>query len=72
LEGRQTQENLDVFAGFQRWSAIAREDEWARAVLPTYQRPWIALARMFEREGNDARARVNRERAERWGRGEER
>ncbi len=61
------QENLGVFAAFQRWAPVAREDEWAKAVLPTYQRPWIALARMFERRGDEARARVNRERSEEWG-----
>jgi hypothetical protein len=61
------QENLGVFAGFRRWTVVAPEDEWQRAVLPTYQRPWIALARMFERRGDEARARVNRERGEVWG-----
>jgi hypothetical protein len=61
------QENLRVFAGFRRWAPVAREDEWAKAVLPTYGRPWIALARMFERLGDERRARANRERAEEWG-----
>ncbi len=59
-------ENLDVFAGFERPKTEGEADEWANAVLPSYQRPWIALARMFERRGDPARARVNAGRAEEW------
>jgi hypothetical protein len=65
---RVEQENLGVFAAFQRWDPTPRDDEWATAVLPTYQRPWVALARMFERRRDEARARANRERAAEWGR----
>jgi len=60
-------ENIEMFAKFQRWSPLVRDDEWATAVLPTYQRPWVALARMFDRRGDDGRARVNRERSKEWG-----
>jgi Protein of unknown function (DUF2723) len=59
-------ENLAVFAGFERSATVPASDEWARSVLPTYQRPWIALARMFERRGDLARARANGTRAEEW------
>jgi hypothetical protein len=59
-------ENLSVFAAFRRWDLTPRDDEWARAVLPTYQRPWVALARIFERRGDEARAKANRLRAEEW------
>jgi hypothetical protein len=31
-----------------------------------YMRPWVALSRMFERQGDKERARVNMERAEEW------
>jgi hypothetical protein len=64
------QENIGVFAAFQRWDPTPRDDEWAKAVLPTYQRPWIALARMFERRRDEARGRANRERSAEWGRSE--
>ncbi len=59
-------ENLAVFAGFERGAPVAENDAWASAVLPTYQRPWIALSRMFERRRDEARAKVNTERAEEW------
>ena len=62
------QENLGVFAAFQRWDPTPRDDEWATAVLPAYQRPWVALARMFEKHRDGARAQANRERAAQWGR----
>ncbi len=62
------QENLGIFAAFQRWEPGSSDDEWARSVLPLYQRPWIALARMFERQGLDGAARANRARVEQWGR----
>lgn len=56
-----------MFAAFQRWDPTPRDDEWATAVLPTYRRPWVALARMFERRRDEVRARANRERAAEWG-----
>ncbi len=59
-------ENVAIFARFERFAMPPETDEWARAVLPTYERPWIALARMFERRGNLARARANQERAKEW------
>jgi hypothetical protein len=62
-------ENIDVFAAFKRWDPTARDDEWATAVLPTYRRPWIALARMFDRLGDPRRASLNRQRSEEWGSG---
>lgn len=61
------QQNLDVFAAFRRWDRTPRDDEWASAVLPTYQRPWVALARMFDRRGDRDRATANRQRADEWG-----
>lgn len=63
------QENLAVFATFRPWDRTVRDDEWATAVLPTYQRPWIALSRVFERRGDEARAKASRQRAEDWGAG---
>jgi hypothetical protein len=66
-EGVEAQ-NLDVFARYRRWDPVAREDAWVAAVLPTYQRPWIAVARMFEKRGDAGRATANRDRAEEWGR----
>ena len=59
-------ENLDVFAGFERCATVADDDAWARSVLPTYERPWIALSRLFERRRDRARAQANKERAEQW------
>ena len=61
------QENLAVFASFRPWDRTVRDDEWATAVLPTYQRPWIALSRVFERRGDEARAKASRQRIEDWG-----
>jgi hypothetical protein len=63
-------ENLAVFASFHPWDRTVRDDEWAMAVLPTYQRPWIALSRLFGRMGNDVRAKPNRERGMEWGSGQ--
>jgi hypothetical protein len=59
------QENVTVFADFRRWRSAG--DEWADAVLPAYGRPWVALARVFERRGEPARARANWERGKEWG-----
>jgi hypothetical protein len=64
---RVEQENLEAFAQYSRWDPAAT-DEWAKAVLPTYARPWIALARMFERRGEPDRGNVDRARAETWSR----
>lgn len=61
------QENAAVFSAFRRWDPVARDDAWAKAVLPAYPRPWIALARIFERHGDAARAKRDRERAAEWG-----
>jgi hypothetical protein len=71
LPGPETleQENLAVFAAFRSWDRTFRDDEWATAVLPTYQRPWIALSRAFERRGDEARARASRQLAADWGAG---
>ncbi|MGH7437004.1 MAG: hypothetical protein ACRENE_15125, partial [Polyangiaceae bacterium] len=71
LPGPETveQENVAVFATFRSWDRTVRDDEWAAAVLPTYQRPWIALTRVFERSGDEARARASRQRADDWGAG---
>ena len=63
------QENLAVFALFRPWDRTVRDDEWATAVLPTYQRPWIALSRVFERRGDETRAKVSRQRIADWGAG---
>lgn len=58
-----------MFASFRPWDRTVRDDAWATAVLPTYQRPWIALSRVFERRGDEARAMVSRQRIEDWGAG---
>jgi Protein of unknown function (DUF2723) len=59
-------ENVRVFATFERSDIVTIDDEWAASVLPMYMRPWVALSRMFERQGDKERARVNMERAEEW------
>ncbi len=40
-----------------------------RQCCRTYQRPWIALSRAFERRGDEARARASRQLAADWGAG---
>jgi hypothetical protein len=59
-------ENLDLYATFERCATVVDDGGWASSVLPTYERPWVALSRLFERRGDEARARANAARAEDW------
>ena len=61
------EENLAVFGSFEPWSRGVAQNDWAKAVLPSYRRPWIALARAYANRGDEARAKADRDRAERWG-----